>query len=143
MANHMEEVVKMLGVKLGERFEIIDNNGNKSSDIYYFTQTNLMAELDLTVSKTLYCADANILHRLIVGDYSIKRKLWKPKDGEGYYSVEPGGNVSFSKFRSGVGYTATDINYYKLGNCYRTYEEAEANQNKQVNFYALDEVLEV
>ena len=32
---------------------------------------------------------------------------------------------------------------YKLGNFYRTAEEAEANRDKWVAFYASDEVLEV
>ena len=139
MANHMEEVAKILGVKLGERFEIIDNNGNKSSDIYYFTQTNLMAELDLTVSKTLYCADANILHRLIVGDYSIKRKPWKPSEGDQYWYVSSNGSADYYCWTDDT----QDFLTYKLGNCYRTREEAEANQDKWVNFYASDEVLEV
>ena len=36
-----------------------------------------------------------------------------------------------------------DKTFYKLGNCYRTCEEAEANRDKWVKFYVSDEVLEV
>ena len=36
-----------------------------------------------------------------------------------------------------------DYSLYKLGNCYRTEEEAESNRDKWVTFYASDEVLEV
>lgn len=35
------------------------------------------------------------------------------------------------------------MNYYKLGNCYRTKAEAEFNRDKWMAFYASDEVLEV
>lgn len=34
--NHMEEVAKMLGVELKERFKIIDEIGVESDDYYYF-----------------------------------------------------------------------------------------------------------
>ena len=40
-------------------------------------------------------------------------------------------------------YMSNHVNRYKLGNCYRTREEAEANRDKWVAFYASDDVLEV
>ena len=133
MANHMAEVAKMLGVEIGEAFTIIDLLGNKSSELYYFTDTDLM------INGSSHCAESSILYNLIVGCYCIKRKSWKPKYNELFWVVHPDGDIVEYIWPNSV-YSNSN---YKLGNCYRTKEEAEANRDKWVAFYASDEVLEV
>ncbi len=69
--------------------------------------------------------------------------VWKPKDFEEYWVVDidldcchVGTDVYYS-------WCAACVNFYKIGNCYKTKEEAEANIDKWISFYASDEVLEV
>lgn len=69
----------------------------------------------------------------------IKRKPWKPKDGEEYWLVNHCGDVISLSWIDNF----LCITNYKIGNCYRTKEEAEANRDKWVAFYASDEVLKV
>ena len=68
-----------------------------------------------------------------------ERNYWKPKFCECYWMVNQYGNAVGLAWIDGYG----DNFNYKLGNCYRTREEAEANRDKWVAFYASDEVLEV
>lgn len=133
MANHMSEVAKMLGVEIGEDFTIIDLLGNKSFELYYFTDTDLM------INGSSNCAESSILYNLIVGCYTIKRKPWKPKCNEPFWVVHPDGNIVDYTWYNSV----YSMSNYKLGNCYCTREEAEANRNKWVKFYSSDEVLEM
>lgn len=129
MANHMAEVAKMLGVELGEDFKC--NNG----------YTYRLTPLGLVCPK--YCTDeveySGVLQTLLNGGLEIKRKPWKPKDGDYYWSINPSGRANEFVWAN----TASGNYNYKLGNCYRTFEEAEAHRDKWVAFYASDEVLEV
>ena len=135
MANYMAEVAKMLGVELGERFNITNCRGD-----YYFTDSDFKRDGDeLAFYSTLYS--------ILNGTYTIKRKPWKPKDNENYWYIDENGEAwSGEAWRNRFDdceYASDYMNYYKLGNCYRTREEAEANRDKWVAFYESDEVLEV
>ena len=135
MANHMAEVAKMLGVELGEKFKIVDHRSNQFIDgDFYFTGK------DIVIDGTDYCADLYILYGLLIGNFAIKRKPWRPKDAEYFSSVTPGGGIFSERWEDGAW---DHSNPYKIGNCYRTREEAEANRDKWVAFYDSDDVLEV
>lgn len=125
MTNHMKEVAKMLGVEIGEEFEIKGGDG-----AYYLTYDGLYHN-GFKCEKTL--------NDLLVGVCTIKHKPWKPIINDTYYFVRSDGDVSSAQWISNV----WDHSIYKLGNCYRTREEAEANRDKWIAFYASDEVLEV
>lgn len=58
---------------------------------------------------------------------------------ERFYVVTIDGGVMYKYWDD----CSSHKNYYKLGNFYRTCEEAEANRDKWIAFYASDEVLEV
>lgn len=134
MANHIAEVAKMLGVELGEEFEVsrypsVDCT-IKEGGLYIRgkdTQDNFSTYGDV------------ILINLLRGECTIKRKPWKPSIDDTFWSVDQNGDLISSKWRK---YTE-QLDLYKLGNCYRTYEEAGVNRDKWVAFYASDEVLEV
>ena len=102
---------------------------------YYFTEKGLcwnnVPDSDENCVWTLYY--------LLNGAFTIKRKPWKPKESDTYYYVNQEGHVISFRWWN----TYTEILLYKLGNCYRTEEEAEANRDKWAAFYASDEVLEV
>lgn len=123
----MEEVAKILGIELGEDFEIKGCDGT-----YYLVADGLyQAQSGFKCEKTL--------HGLLVGDLIIKRKPWKPLACDRYFYVRCDGMI----FPTNWSDCLTDKLLYKLGNCYRTMKEAESNRDKWIAFYASDEVLEV
>ena len=135
MANHMSEVAKMLGVELGEKFIIEDLDGEMMGIAVIEQSGFKLLEYNINYTNSWF---QYTLENLLTGKYTIKRKPWKPKYEETYWYIDEQGESWGSPF------TGSDyINYYKLGNCYRTREEAEANRDKWVAFYASDEVLEV
>ncbi len=126
MANYMAEVAKMLGVEMGQDFEC-----NESSCTYRITEHGLTCN---------GCYGSDSLMMILNGEYTVKFKPYKPIDcNHIYWFVENNGEVDFVYWGGGT----DDLNYYKLGNCYKTKQEAEANRDKWVAFYASDEVLEV
>lgn len=137
MVNHMPELAKMLGVEPDEEFKISQEPGS----LYKFDSSFGML-MNIKEDGSLWQAASCDLERLIYGVYTIKRKPWKPQDGENYWYVDERGDAWCNEFDD-CEYVSGHMNYYKLGNCYRTKKKAEANRDKWVAFYASDEVLEV
>lgn len=129
MANHMAEVAKMLGVELGEEF--MCSNGYKY----------VLREYGVTQSKYdgIMGSFTNVLNDLLTGQLLIERKPWKPSKGDKYWYISSNGSADYYCWTDDT----IDFLTYKLGNCYKTVQEAEANRDKWVAFYASDEVLEV
>ena len=135
MANHMEEVAKILGVSLGERFKI-DFCGQYENNKYDYYLTDRGVVLDRAGRS---CVSADALFKLICGEWTIVRKPYKPQKYDTYWCVCSDGHVGEFVYRNDM----IERIYYKLGNCYRTKEEAEANRDKWITFFESDEVLEV
>ena len=127
MANYMAEVAKMLGVEIGEKFDVGPYN------VTYV----LLDDGVHNVSSGLLCPDS--LTSLLSGKWIIKHKPWKPSGGDKYWYISSNGSACYYHWTSDV----LDFLFYKVGNCYRTSKEAEDNRDKWVTFYASDEVLEV
>ena len=134
MKGYMKEVAHLLGVKLYEEFEVDYGKGRVATA--KFKQSGLEV---LNINFDFY-GDINrvLLESLLNGSCTIKRKPWKPNIDESYYHVCP----EYIERDVWCG-DEIDITFYKLGNCYKTHEEAEANFDKWKSFYASDEVLGV
>lgn len=131
--NHMAEVAKMLGVELGEIFEIKENPGT----VYKFDKN--FERLLYFIDDSWWQARSDTIEGLIYGYNTIKRKPWRPQSGLKYWTARENGEICCFTWTGDL----LDWYAYKIGNCYRTREEAEANRDKWVSFYASDEVLEV
>ena len=138
MANYMADVAKLLGVEIGEEFEIQYPSHCSVKTIAMFSDDGFKVVHTDAVILQPYWKEAE-LHCLLNGTLTIKRKPWKPKDDEKFYIITVDGHVAYKYWDN----CSNHINYYRLGNFYRTYEEAEANCDKWMRFYASDEVLEV
>lgn len=135
MANHMEKVARILGVELGEEFTVkVQDNGYLDVVI---TEDGIRALNGPEYFKK-YNASA-CLHKLLNGTLSVKRKPWTPSYNERYYSIGIGGTLEPGNWMNDF----IDVLLHKLGNCYRTPQEAEANRDKWIAFYASDEALDV
>lgn len=133
MINYMQEVAQILGVELGEEFQII-NNGKATVKL---TENGL--DIVDTLGKLIDNAECVCLTKLLTGKYEIKRKPLKLKKDDFYWNVRLDGEPVLTRWLDDI----IDLNNYKLGNCYRTKEEANQNRDKWISFYASDEVLEV
>ena len=136
--NYMEQIAKMLGVEMGEKYEVIfPDECNTCQATVIFTDEGVK-----TISTNVYDVynfKSYVLTSLLTGAYGLKRKPWKPTYNDEYYSIGMGGIVEHGIWLNDF----LDFAMYRLGNCYRTASEAEANRDKWVAFYKSDEVLEV
>ena len=96
--NKMKEVTKLLGLEIGEKFNIIYDNGSYSNyNPYYFTETKFLNRNGTNIECLL---------ELITGHYAIEKLPFVPKVGEKYWTYS-------------AGFTLPVIEYYSWGNsCY-------------------------
>ena len=125
MANYMAEVAKLLGVEINKDFEC-----EESSCTYRITENGLQCN---------GCYGADSLMMLLNGERTIKQGPWRPKYDEDYYCIGKYGQVIKNRCKN----CWMDIMYYKVGNCYKTEDQARFNIHKWEYFYTSDEVLEV
>ena len=136
MPNLMSEVIKSFGVECHELFSIktpyntpvVSEHGEEQ---FYFTLYGLYD------NKGIACP--SILCDLLNGSLRIELLPFKPKFSDKYWYINSKGGSESALYSD----ETVDIILYKLGNCYRTCEEAEVNRDKWVAFYKSDEVLEV
>ncbi len=130
MRNNMEEVAKLFGLNVGDYFEI-----NECSGKFLITCNGLF------LMKNYYNWEHSpeTLYKLLSGEYTIKLMSWKPRFNEKYYSIGVDGSVEDGTWLNDF----VDYTLYKIGNCYRTIEEARANRVKWGTFYDSDEVLNI
>lgn len=140
MKNHMKDVAKLLGVELDEEFEVV----NVDSDINkYFAKITINGIEVRDEKRFRYTTTMEnfLLTQLLVGrNYGIKRIPYKPKYGELYWSIDQYGNVMKHTWADEL----LDCIFYKIGNCYRSEEEACKHIEEWKEIYKLfDKVLNV
>lgn len=142
MKNYMEEVAKMLGVEIGEEFEVRYQGPTAYHIIARFSDDGIVLVRGNCEWGNLINTERNrsaILYDLLNGAATIVRKPWKPKNGECYYYVNPNGGTFGAHWNN----CSCDFYNYKLGNCYRTPEEANADSKKWIEFYKSEERIEI
>lgn len=117
--NYYKKIAEMLGVELGEEFNL---KQNKTKDIirprYKITQEGLM----YSVNRNKF-ARSTILLSIINGSYSVVKLQWKPKHGDRFWYYS-------EVFEEVVSLDWEDCYHnfllWKVGNCFKTKEEADA-----------------
>ena len=116
--NHMEEIARMLGVELGEEFDI-EGRWNP----YKITESGLIDRFGGN--------EPDILLYLLSGIEEItkKEKPWMPKDGENvfYVNINDNGAIWKDVFTADDLYCVVDL---ALGWVFKTKEEAEAHEEE-------------
>lgn len=113
--NYMQDVARMLGVELGEEFNV----SGCGQTLYKLTEDGLSC---LVCDKWEEQADFAFM-ALIKGKYKIIKLPWRPKYDEKYY--RPG--LKFTKVLSEFwNNTVADFAYKETGMVFRTAEECEA-----------------
>lgn len=117
MKNKMQEVAKMFGLELGEKFDLISSNNKELSRCPYRFQERGIYD------KDGYYMEGHVVSSLLNGNYKLVKKPWKPKTGDNYYYKDVDGSIYDTSFRED--YCIDDLIYYYVGNCFKTEEEAE------------------
>ncbi|ALU14524.1 hypothetical protein ACH52_1744 [Eubacterium limosum] len=116
--NYMPEVARMLGVEIGEEFDVIYETGQKSDwGPYKITRDGLVDE---SGNWTLH---GTTLVNLLTGEYTLQKRPWRPKDKEQYWYVNTDGKVDPTTLYVTSSY---DLALLNMGNCFPTKEAAEA-----------------
>ena len=111
----------------GEIIKILEDLGGRNSysltgnieDTYYFIDPKGVID---NVS-----ASGSVVLLFIKEFYNeVKLQRWKPKYREDYYSITDRGDIVLGTWDN----TVVDKRHYDFGNCFRTFEEAEAAENK-------------
>lgn len=126
MKNYMADVAKMIGVKLGEEFDIEPG----CTDPYEFTEYYCTFSYKLTKNGLLNCCDEEdnkVLSMLLTGEAKVIKKPWKPKERDIYYYINTDGTISHKIFCSK---SEVDLANVLLGNFFKTAGDAEVNSKK-------------
>ncbi|MBV1685555.1 hypothetical protein KR505_19340 [Eubacterium callanderi] len=115
--NYMPEIARMLGVEIGEEFDILYKDGTAMEDgpLKFTNETILDCDGDDLQCWRLCC--------LLTGDYTIQRRQWRPKEGRLFWFVLSDGSTNWGIFRKN---NANDLALLNMGNCSPSEEAAKA-----------------
>ena len=124
--NHMKQVVKMLGVELGERFKVMCQGAISSSE-FCITENGLYEKF-----RDQSSINSPVLKKLLIGDAEIVKIPWKPKDGEKVWYVDADNSMRAIEFSD---LKAKDLILYKLGKLYRTLDGANTHAEEDKAYW--------
>ena len=119
--NNWGKFAEMLGLELEQEFVLTDVDGNrKDKYTYKITEDGLLYK-----SPTFNWAISSLgtIGKLLDGDVKAVPKPWKPKKREKYWYYSDTCKLAICVYWED---TARDLSFWKLGNCFKTREEAEA-----------------
>lgn len=116
--NIIPDIAKMLGVEIGEEFEVEGLDGR-----YKLTEDSLRIIL---LSGKWACASTATFYWLCKGKYKIIKLPFKPKYGEPFCYIRTNGCVDWDTFSDHI----FSASMYLIGNCFRTEEEASAHKDE-------------
>lgn len=115
--NYIPEVAKLLGVEIGEDFDLL----NESGEIIVYSPYKFTGD-----SIIDYEGDALGGWRLwdiLTGEYTLQKRPWRPKDGGEYWYVSANGKVYDTTL---CAINVCELAMLNMGNCFPTKEAAEA-----------------
>lgn len=119
--NYYKKFAEMLGLELEQEFVLTDVDGNrKDKYTYKITEDGLLYK-----SPTFNWAISSLgtIGKLLDGDVKAVPKPWKPEKGERFWAYLYGLERANS---TGWDCGTYDLLLWKVGNCFKTREEAEA-----------------
>ena len=119
--NYWKQFAEMLGLELGQEFELTDDDGKRKDEYTYkIIEDGLYRKEANNIS--LYAEPSVTLDCILNGDYKAVPKPWKPKKGEKYWTYSEIWEEVTSFRWEGYYY---DLLLWKVGNCFKTRDEAE------------------
>lgn len=88
--NYMKQIANILGVEMGETFEITTAGATKSDGCFELTENGIKRWTFPSYNKNIAREDDDMLARLLnwvlTGEKIIVKLNWKPANGERYYT---------------------------------------------------------
>lgn len=114
--NYMLEVAKMLGVEIGEEFDILVN------------ETEMLVHgpykiIDNAIVDYVGCKTKTLLYGLLTGEYTLQKRPWRPKVGDAFFYVLTNGEIQKYVFEIDNIHT---LMLFSFDNCFPTEEAARA-----------------
>ena len=120
--NYWEQFAEMLGLELGQEFILTDSYGKRKDEYtYQITKNGILYKSQ--INDDWYGERSETIERLLEGYDKVVPKPWKPKDGDAYWKWAT--NLELAQFKRWNG-ASTDFACWKLGNCFKTSEEAQS-----------------
>lgn len=119
--NYWKQFAEMLGLELGEKFELTYDDGTINEDTYKIEEDGFYYKNKQ--SEDWLAEPSTTVNKLINGYCKAVPKPWKPKDGDAYWKWAT--DVELAQFKRWNG-ASTDFACWKLGNCFKTSEEAQS-----------------
>lgn len=113
--NYMPEVARILGVEIGEEFDILINEMEMLTHGPYKITDNAIVDY-------VGCKTKNLLYGLLTGGYTLQKRPWRPKEGELFWTINGKGNVEKYHFSDYM----YDLALLNMGNCFPTKKAAKA-----------------
>ena len=119
--NYWKQFANMLGLELEQEFELIDQDSKiKNRDTYKVTENGIYYKSGK--EDDWFAEPSDTVDGLLRGEYEIVPKPWEPKKGDTYwYYSTYFGTTNYCMWTYGV----LDLLLWKVGNCFKTKEEAE------------------
>lgn len=114
--NYMPEVAKILGVEIGEEFEIIINEMKMLTHGPYKITDNAIVDY-------VGCKTKSLLYGLLTGEYTLQKRPWRPKVGDAFFYVLTNGEIQKYVFEIDNIHT---LMLFSFDNCFPTKAAAEA-----------------
>ena len=131
MNNYMQQIADMLGVELGEVFYVSWEGNSNGKQKFALSDDGLYQIAYVGLEEEFGAMNNRILMRILTGKAKVIKRPWKPNLGETYYKVytraDGSLNVGWERWLN----LCCDLAYWKVGNCFRTQEEAEL-KGKQI-----------
>lgn len=120
---YYKQFAEILGLELGQEFRTVEpNSKQESKDVYRIEDDGVYSAV--RPNAALWGREqSTIVDRLLSGVLEVVHKPWKPKDGDAYWKWAT--HIELAQFKRWNG-TSTDFACWKLGNCFKTSEEAQS-----------------
>lgn len=118
--NYWKQFAEMLGLELGEKFELTYDDGTINEDTYKIEEDGFYYKNKQ--SEDWAAEPSTTVNKLINGYCKAVPKPWKPKFGEQYWSYSLKINRTCCNM---FGEFIEDYAMWKSGNCFHTEEEAK------------------
>ena len=118
--NYWKQFAEMLGLELGEKFELTYDDCTINEDTYKIEEDGFYYKNKQ--SEDWFAEPSTTVNKLISGYCKAVPKPWKPEYGDAYWKWAT--NLELAQFKRWND-ASTDFACWKLGNCFKTSEEAK------------------